>query len=362
MNAYRPSLCYATLAIAVFLCVGSLSAPAQRVSSTALANESCSGLHCAFLRVDAVSGKDLKYITASGKDGTYILSCLDYASLPCQLPIQGQEYEYSEMPVTDQSDDRYAFLTGPHVNHEQYTLEVIVPELPLSEVRNLIEECQSSVRFADEADCGKWITRKLAIQRAACPDPEAVVACNSFKELVRANDPYVMDDLAHADHVYACFLPGKDEFFEAIFWEPSYMAFSRPDEDQVKEGVPSNALTAPDMSEFAYYKNGIGDENRSIGDTGNWIYSPLGGKTDYATLRKNATSKRAEFKGKTIEIEGDRWTLSQTYKNQAGTETTHTVTVQLATGRFKEDFVLTRTGQNMGENSGRCLIVPSKYF
>jgi hypothetical protein len=320
-------------------------------------------LHCVFVRVDHVSilgsAGDLKYVTAFGRAGTYILSCVGKG---CQVPIEGKEYEYSEQPMKEPGDLHYAYLTGPHVNHEEYQLEVIVPELPLSEVRNLIGRCQSSSRFADEADCGKWIARKLAIQRAASPDPEAATAFKSFQELIRANDPDLIDDLAHQDHVDVCFLPGKDEFFEVVFSEPNAFGFKPPDEDQVKEGVSKRALTALGGSEITYYKNGIGDEDRSLHNIGNWIYFPVGDKTDPQSMQRNATSNQARFKGKNIEIEDGRWTLTETYKNQSGTETRHTVTVQLTTGRFKENFVLDETGREVSEGSGRCLIVPSDYF
>jgi hypothetical protein len=363
VNPYRLSFFSTALAVIVFIRFGSLSALAQKDSTPAPVKKQCAGLHCAFVRIDHVSklgsGGNLKYITAFGKAGTYILSCV---GTECPVPIEGKEYEYSDQPVKEPGYDHFAFLTGPNVNHEQYDLDVIVPELPLSEVRNLIGECQSSDQFADEADCGKWIARKLAIQRAACPDPEAAIACKSFQELVRANDPEVMNDLAHQDHVYACFLPGKDEFFEVRFSEPSWFGFRPPTAEQVKDGVSSDALTISGGSEFAYYKNGVWEENLSVHNIGNWLYFPLGDKTDLQSMRKNATSKRAQFKGKNIEIEDDRWTLTETYKNQADTETRHTVTVQLATGRFKENFVLTRTGKDVGESSGRCMIVPSDYF
>jgi hypothetical protein len=363
MNAHRLFHFFTILAAAASICIGSLSALAQKSSTSAPVKKPCAGLHCAFVRVDHVSklgnGGVLKYITAFGKAGTYILSCI---GKECQVPIEGKEYEYSEQQVEEMGDDRYAFLTGPHVNHEQYHLDVIVPELPLLEVRNLSGQCQSSDRFADEVDCGKWITRKLAIQRASSPDPEAAIAFKSFQELIRANDPDVMSDLAHQDHVYVCFLPAKDEFFEVTYSEPPWISFAPPDAEQVKNGIPKYALTIIGGSEFTYYKNGIGEENMSLHNIGDWIYFPLGDKTDPQSMRRNATSKRARFKGKNIEIKDDRWTLTETYKNQADTETTRTVTIQLGTGRFKETFVLTGTGKDVSERSGRCLIVPSDYF
>ena len=363
MNPYRLSFFSTALAVIVVICFGSFSALAQKKLTPALVKRQCVGPHCTFVRIDHVSklGSEgiLKYITAFGNAGTYILSC---AWSECRVPIEGKEYEYSEEPVKEPGDDHFAFLTGPNVNHQQYDLDVIVPELPLSEVRNLIRLCQSSDGLANEADCGKWITRKLAIQRAVCPDPEAAIACKSFKELVRANDPEVMNDLAQRDHVYACFLSGKDEFFEVTFSEPNWFNFAPPSAEQVKSGVSSSALTTFGASEFAYYKNGVGEENMNLHNLGNWIYFPLGNKTDLQSQRRNATSKQAEFKGKNIAIEGDHWILTETYKNQADTETRHTVTVQLATGRFKENFVLTGTGKDVGESSGRCMIVPSDYF
>lgn len=361
MQNFRPGLYRATLVLAAFICFDSLSAFPQPVSHRVAVRGNCSGLHCATVRIDHVTalGKDLRYITASGTDRTYILSCLAYQ---CQLPVRGHDYEYSEMPVSDPSDSRYVFLTGVQVKHEQYALEAIVPELPIAEVRRLIGQCQSTDQLATEADCGKWLARKVMTQHSGCPNTEASIACNSFLGLVEANDRDLMDDLAHQDHVYACFLPGKDEFFEVTFSEPTWFGFGPPSDTQVKDGVPSDALTAVGGSEFAYYKNGVGDEDMTVHNLGNWIFFPLGNKADPQWMRKNATSKQAHFKGKNIEIDGDRWILTETYKNRAGAETTHTVTVQLATGRFQQNFLLSGTGQELHESSGRCLIVPSDYF
>jgi hypothetical protein len=184
MKPYRLSFFSTALAVIVFIRLGSLSALAQKDSNPAPVKKQCAGLHCAFVRIDHVSklgsGGELKYIIAFGRGGTYILSCV---GTECPVPIEGKEYEYSEPAMKEPGDDHYAFLTGPSLNHQQYDLDVIVPELPLSEARNLMRQCQSSEQFADEADCGKWITRKLAIQRTTCPDPEAALACKSFQEL-----------------------------------------------------------------------------------------------------------------------------------------------------------------------------------
>lgn len=364
MNNCRFAPLSSVLAVFIFVSFASLSAFSQELSASTQAQKSCAEMHCDFVQVDQVSklGPDdarLKYITASGKAGTYILSCIGQ---DCQEPIEGKAYEYYDQPMDEFRTDRWAFLSGPNVNHQQYDLEVIVPELPFSEVRKLITECKSSDELANEVDCGKWIRRKLAIQRTACPDPAASSACNSFQELVRANDPYVMNDLAHQDHIYTCFLPAKDEFFEATFSEPTWFSFHPASAEQVKEGVPSHALVSFGGSEFAYYKGGVVDKNKSLHNIGKWIYYPFNGKIDQEWKQNVTPSKRAEFKSKNIEIEGDHWTLTDIYKNQANTETRHTVTVQLATGRFQENFALTGTGKDISENSGKCLIVPSDYY
>ncbi|HEX5236224.1 MAG TPA: hypothetical protein VFW25_12940 [Silvibacterium sp.] len=358
MNRLR--LYSAALATAAFISIGSLSALPQKVSTPA--KRPCAGLHCALVVVDQVSSAgpkgELKYITASGKTATYILSCL---ASQCQAPIEGSKYEYSEQPENDAAGDRYAFLTGSGLNHEQYSLEVIIPQQSAPEVQKLIAACRSSDQSADEVACGKWVRRKLAIQKMACPDSSAATACNSFKELVRASDAKVMYDLTHSDHVYACFVPDKDEFFEVAFSEPASSGFAPPSAEQINEGVPPNALAIGGASRFAYYKDGVEDEKMSLHDIGNWIYFARGDKRDPQSTQQNATTKRAEFKGKNIGIEGDRWTLSVTYRNQADSETTHTVTLQLATGRFEQSFALAGTGDGDGE-PGRFIIAPSDYF
>jgi hypothetical protein len=78
----------------------------------------------------------------------------------------------------------------------------------------------------------------MVIQKASCPDPAATAACESFRELIRTNDGDFMDDLAHQDHIYVCFLSAKDEFFEVTFSEPTWMSFSPPSAEKIEAGVP----------------------------------------------------------------------------------------------------------------------------
>ena len=53
-----------------------------------------------------------------------------------------------------------------------------------------------------------------------------------------------MDDLATKDHVFACFLPSKDEFFEITFTEPSAGRWNRPSSQDKQRGISEDALVA----------------------------------------------------------------------------------------------------------------------
>jgi hypothetical protein len=340
------------IALIIFFYSGYLLNHGMR--TLAQAKKPCGDSHCDVLRIDHISGTGIKYITASGRAGTYILSCIE--GNDCSIPIEGKDYK------TEFDDNGNADLDGPHVSHGGYSLEVTVPELSVSEVRSGIEKCQRSDQFANEGDCGRWLRRKLALLKAPCPEHEATTACESLHELIKGNDQDVMNDLAHQDHVYSCFLPGKDEFFQMTFSEPTPWSFKPPSAKQIGAGMPREALTTWGGSEFAYYKNGIGEGSMSLHNLGHWVYLPLGAKTDPASMRKNATSKQARFAGENIKIEGGRWTVTETYKNDQDTEMTYTVILELATGRFRDDLVLTRTGNKVAEHAGRCLIAPSTYF
>jgi hypothetical protein len=332
---------------------------------TTATRKPCDGLRCDSVLIDHVSRPGgpktpLIYITATGKMGVSILSCI----YECKVPLEGKVYAYSEQKPEERSfGEQYIFLTGPNENHEQYQLEVVVPELTLSTVKGLMRKCQASDRFVSEPECAKWIRRKLSLEKTPCPDVESTKACKSFEELLQADDPDLMSDLAQQDHIYACFLPDEDVFFEVNFSEPSWFNFAKPSDEQIKDGISPNALTVLGGSEIAYYTNGIWDENKSLHIIGNWIYYRLGEKTDdFKSMRMNATSKRAQFKGQEIEIDNDRWALSETYKNRANTQTRHSLTLQPSTGRFKETYEVTGNGGDLRESNGRCLIVPTDTF
>ena len=199
------------------------------------------------------------------------------------------------------------------------------------------------------------------IEQSTCPDKRAVTACRSFQELLRDNDPGLMNDFLHQGHIYICFIPGKDEFFNVTYSEPSAASFSMPSPEQLKAGVPPGALTASGESDFADFESGVRESDSSIHNFGNWIYlSPIAADPD--TMRQNANLSRAHFKGKNIEIADDEWSLAETYQNDTDNTIKHTVTVQFATGRFRQAFALADSGKIQLEIDGRCLIASPASF
>lgn len=228
---------------------------------------------------------------------------------------------------------------------------------PPTATQNLIDQCQRSGQFA-AADCARWAMRNQEFQQSACPDKRAATACRSFRELLRDSDPGLMNDFARQDHIYICFIPGADEFFKVTYSEPLTTAFTVPAPEQIKQGVPPTALTAPGESDFSYFTNGVRDSDGSLHNLGNWIYLPPV-QADPETMRRNADFREAHFKGKNIAITNDEWRLAESYQNDTDNTIKHTVTVQLATGRFRQEFALASSGKVQVESDGRCLIAPT---
>ncbi len=237
---------------------------------------------------------------------------------------------------------------------------------PVPDTQTLIDQCGRAGQL-NPADCARWASRAQAIQQSPCPDKRTATACRSFQELLRANDPALMNDFAHQDHVYVCFVApdpshgGKDEFFKVTYSDPSPASFATPQPAQIKAGVPSTALAAPGESDFAYFRAGVRDSDSSFHNLGNWIYAPTM-QADLATMRQNADFRLAHFKAANIEISTDEWKLTEIYRNDADTMTKHTVTVQLATGRFRQEFSLADSGKMQAQTEGRCLIAPPTTF
>lgn len=229
---------------------------------------------------------------------------------------------------------------------------------PAATAQTLADQCRREALLPTAQDCARWAARKVALTQTACPDKSAPKACRSFQELLRSNDAGLLNGLAHEDHLYVCFASTGDEFFTVSYSEPAAIAFSEPSPEQAQQGVPQSALAASGASDFASFRNGVRDSDASFHDPGNWVYLPPA-QADLDTMRQNADFRQAQFKGKLIQIANDEWKLVESFRNESDSMTRHTVTVQLATGRFRQEFAAGDSGKVLGENSGRCLIAPS---
>lgn len=225
---------------------------------------------------------------------------------------------------------------------------------PAPDAQTLIDQCRSAGQLSS-ADCARWAQRKLALSQSPCPEKTAAKACRSFQELLRDNDAGIMADLAQQDHVYVCFLPDIDEFFKVTYTEPPSTAFAKASPAQVKQGASPGAWIAPGTTAFDYFRSGVRDSDSSVHDSGNWIYLP----PDPRSPPQSPEFRQARFQGKSIEITSDEWKLTETYPNDTGSRTRHTVSLQLATGRFRQEFALADSGKIQVQNTGRCLIAPT---
>jgi hypothetical protein len=219
-----------------------------------------------------------------------------------------------------------------------------------AEKQTWMEQCVAKDPSLSNSQCALWVSRKEYIHKAACPDHDANIACESFQELIEADDSDLILDLAQQDHVYACFRPQQDVFLEIYFSDPNDEALQK-NEPHPTTGVSHGG------AEVRYYKNGIASEGMSFHDSGAWKYPLTAGEQNASILK--AAGGRAIFEGQNISIKGSRLEASQTYKDESGVQIHHTVILQLSTGRFTESFDVQPAGNTIDIYSGRCLVLPT---
>ena len=342
----------------------------------------CNITPCLYVHVDRVSLYDrditlgrtvvvnkgsIDFITVSNSTDTYFLSC-NPSKRSCVSPITNAEYEL----VTESSPklefikslkgfyekDKPAYLISDGGTLGPYFVKAHISMAANDEFRQLIKECRLKDDRASDIDCGKWISKRRYALLAACPETAAQKSCNSFKELLRNNDADLMDDLATKDHVYGCFLPNVDTFFEVYFAEPDG-TWEKPDPDQHESGLSSTAFYVFGGAGVIYYKDGVGVPDMSYHNTGKWKYEPPDSHADSYTVENAATSENAAFEASNIHIENTRFVFLDSYKNRTGTNTAHTITLQRATGRFTDAYEVTPSAKPIDITSGRCLVLPT---
>jgi hypothetical protein len=210
-----------------------------------------------------------------------------------------------------------------------------------------VAQCTAEKPNFTEAQCATWIKRSNFVRDTKCPDSDSLVACTSFREMIKAEDADLMTDLATQAHVYACFRPGFDTFAEIFFSDPATGIW---DKDPDLAGIASH----PGFATINYYKAGIKAPQMSFQNKGKWTYGPVAPGVSFVSL--HVPSSSALFKGDNIRIEGSRLEATETYKSSDGVDTTHTFILQLSTGRFSESYQILapdKTGY-----AGRCFVLP----
>lgn len=212
-----------------------------------------------------------------------------------------------------------------------------------------MDQCVANNPSLSTSQCALWVSRKEFVHKTACPDHDASAACQSFQELIKADDSDLLVDLAQREHTYACFRPEQDIFLEIYF--------SGPDNEVWKNGPEPGATALPGGVEVRYYKDGIASQGMSFHDDGIWKYPLTTGEEN--TSMPMATSGHEIFEGKYVSIKGSRMEASQTYKDESGVQIHHDVILQLSTGRFTESYDVLPAGNTIDTYSGRCLVLPT---
>jgi hypothetical protein len=212
-----------------------------------------------------------------------------------------------------------------------------------------MQQCKSRGSNLSDSQCSLWVRRKEFVHKASCPDQDQSIGCSSFQELVKADDPDMMLDLAQQDHVYVCFRPQQDVFLEIYFNDPNDGTW-QPD-----DRFPNTANLAG-WAEVRYFKDGIVSAPTSFHNSGKWIYHPAPG-TNLSELR--VPNGNAIFESDNIRITGSTFDAAQTYKNESNLTIHHILTVQLSTGRFTESYEMQPSGESVDNFSGRCFVLPT---
>ena len=220
-----------------------------------------------------------------------------------------------------------------------------------------IRECKAAHKrnndssyYSDE-DCLRQLEREKKVHTMSCPDSNAKLACRSFQELVAAKDKDLLTEFAHEPQVNICFRPNEDVFFDLWFVEPDTAAFPLAWQENAK-AVLEPRFTMYGQAQFLYYKNGVWDEDHCLAVSGKWS------SFDKKTIYRFDGSHKGETGKYEFTIVDSRFIVSESFKNEAGSETTHTFTLQRSTGRFTETYQWESLGKpQRKEYSGRCLVL-----
>jgi hypothetical protein len=238
-----------------------------------------------------------------------------------------------------------------------------------------------------------------------CTDPDSMVACKSFKQLVDARDKDLMDSLTgdrdsqKRHFAYVCMRPKDDAFTVVEFDEPlpeEYRPYSPPDaatnvvtllqENEAfpyKEGMPvmqhldAQKKWFEDHDDFSLYEIGwiyvdswqSGIATTYVSDFGKWRRPlPQGHNhsdedatfesahqwlTQFNEANANQLASADDREKPRIGVDDTSISVRYSFKNKNDDHTDYRLTIQRSTGRFTESFEA--TGIEPFEDSGTCM-------
>lgn len=162
--------------------------------------------------------------------------------------------------------------------------------------------------------------------RLACPDRKSTSACASFRELLESDDKDFSVWRAEVDNALACFRPGEDSFFVALWQNPIWL-----------EGIKQNGTPKQrGLVSLHYYRDGVWDHSLEL--WGNWEgVQDFGGEV-------NVFESRSEMP--------DFIHVSATNLEAAQGSSGYGLNLQLANLRFVEHWSGGETDRSV---SGRCV-------
>jgi len=238
-----------------------------------------------------------------------------------------------------------------------------------------------------------------------CTDPDSMVACKSFKQLVDARDKDLQDSLTgdkdsrERHFAYVCLRPKYDVFKIVEFDEPlpeeyrpystsdaagkpvsslqEMLAFPHGEGKPVMQLMDAQEKWYEDHDDFSTYQFGsvyvesweTGILADYVSDFGKWRRPSPQGHThsnEDATFESahqwlahfneanaNQLSAVNDQKHPRISVGDTAVYVRYSYKNKSNDDTEYTLNIQRSTGRFTESFVA--TGIEPFEDSGTCM-------
>jgi hypothetical protein len=208
----------------------------------------------------------------------------------------------------------------------------------------------------------------LSAAGQTCPDRKAKVACQSFHELLSSKDENLLMR-SRSDSALACFRESDDQFFTVTWdwpgvqrWEIKMRTPTGEPEDVLLVSVDRDlreGYTEVDQDAYQFgtvmiesYKNGIYEGGESF--SGLWQTSVNEGKAEPWSIMTSEHDKLGAAdrdRRRSIRVDRVGIAASSAFANAKNGTTQHTITIQLSTGRFSEEF---EAGESKNVYSGRC--------